>query len=280
MTFTKRIFLPRSVARTFVIIAGLSAVTASAQISEQDRLARCANNRARIASLQGKYDKIWSGDHVQRARELLRQLRGYRGRLKELTTDVANSAAHLNEVQTHGPSFGENVNQLSSEYDAARKKLTTEIANMKMIGARDNLSCSSDDARCADQMITDLGHQIDQAGTDRAASAQWARDIAASKTNLIALHCDQETAGDPVVGTWTWAYAQSGRPQEHGAVTFTADGKMNWTGGSHGTWTRTGNVVSLHWSDKPRSDNMVLSADGKRLTGSNDQGWPVQGERQ
>src|SRR5436190_20383042 len=81
-----------------------------------------------------------------------------------------------------------------------------------------------------------------------------------------------------VVGTWKWAYAEAGDPQEHGTVTFNADGTMDWSLGSHGTWTQTGATVELHW-DKKITDTMTLIESGKKLKGTNTKGWTVIGTR-
>ena len=82
-----------------------------------------------------------------------------------------------------------------------------------------------------------------------------------------------------VVGSWTWAFAKTGEPQEHGSVTFNADGTMSWSGGSHGKWTQSGSTVTLKWEDKSYTDTMTLSKDGKTMEGTNDDKWKVKGTR-
>ena len=81
-----------------------------------------------------------------------------------------------------------------------------------------------------------------------------------------------------VVGTWKWAYAEKGDPEEHGTVTFNADGTMDWSGDSHGTWTQSGVTVELQW-DKKIKDTMTLIEGGKKLKGTNTKGWTVIGTR-
>jgi hypothetical protein len=107
------------------------------------------------------------------------------------------------------------------------------------------------------------------------------------------LKCDEVLAreqsssenGLSVVGTWTWAFAEKGDPEKHGTVTFNADptdsdkGTMDWSGGSHGTWTQSGVTVELHW-DKKITDTMTLIEGGKKLKGTNTKGWTVIGTRQ
>jgi len=82
-----------------------------------------------------------------------------------------------------------------------------------------------------------------------------------------------------IVGTWTWAFAQSGEPQENGKITFSADGTMMWNGdNSKGKWEQNGRSITLRW-DKGSVDILTLSNDGRTLDGTNKDGWRVKGTR-
>jgi len=83
-----------------------------------------------------------------------------------------------------------------------------------------------------------------------------------------------------IAGTWTWAFAPSGEPRENGTVTFKPDGTMTWSGGSQGTWERSGRTVTLRWLDKDSVDTMTVSGDERTLEGTNRDGWRVRGTRQ
>lgn len=89
--------------------------------------------------------------------------------------------------------------------------------------------------------------------------------------------------GDSVVGTWTWQYAQPGQAlATHGSVTFSESGStktMTWSQGGGGTWERSGHTVTLTWA-KGSVDTLTLSADGRRMAGTNRSGWTVVGIRQ
>ena len=87
---------------------------------------------------------------------------------------------------------------------------------------------------------------------------------------------------DAVVGTWTWRWAQPGSPMAtHGTVEFFPDHTMKWSGGKTGDWERAGNTLTLTWRVTPVGrDMMTVSADGRTMVGTNDQGWAVQGIKQ
>ena len=87
--------------------------------------------------------------------------------------------------------------------------------------------------------------------------------------------------GDPVLGGWVWAFAPPGQPLvDHGAVTFNPDGTIKWSGGSQGSWRKSGNTYTLKWADKEAEDIVNMSDDGKSLTGTNNAGWSIRGTRQ
>ena len=76
-----------------------------------------------------------------------------------------------------------------------------------------------------------------------------------------------------IAGSWTWEFAPVGQPLgAGGTVTFKDDHTMTWSGGDSGTWSQSGNQITLVWTSKhPVShDFMTLSADGRTMTGTND----------
>ena len=109
--------------------------------------------------------------------------------------------------------------------------------------------------------------------------------IAYHRNRLAELHCGESSASPTelsVVGTWTWAFGPTGKAEEHGTVTFTKDEEkqeMTWSGGSRGTWTQSGSIVTLRWLDKTITDTMTLSENGETLKGTNTKGLDVIGTR-
>jgi hypothetical protein len=87
-------------------------------------------------------------------------------------------------------------------------------------------------------------------------------------------------AGDPLAGTWTWAYAPPDHPLEvHGTVTLKADGTSDDSHGNAGTWKRSGTTITLTWPSLKSVDTLVLSSDGKVMTGTNKDGWNIKGTK-
>src|SRR2546427_10191998 len=105
-------------------------------------------------------------------------------------------------------------------------------------------------------------------------------DTATILEPLTLFDCPVIAQGRSIVGTWTWAFAPSGEPRENGTVTFKPDGTMTWSGGSQGTWERSGRTVTLRWLDKDSVDTMMASGDERTLEGTNKDGWRVRGTRQ
>ena len=88
-------------------------------------------------------------------------------------------------------------------------------------------------------------------------------------------------AVDPVIGVWTWRYAQPGQAlATHGTVTFSLAGAMAWSGGAAGTWTHVGATITLTWtrgSSAGSVDTMTLSTSQASMTGHNNTGRSVAG---
>ncbi len=61
---------------------------------------------------------------------------------------------------------------------------------------------------------------------------------------------DQSGSGEKnlsIVGTWTWAFAQSGEPQENGKIIFEADGTMSWNG--NGFLRKMGTIRTKNYTE-------------------------------
>jgi hypothetical protein len=91
-------------------------------------------------------------------------------------------------------------------------------------------------------------------------------------------------AGSGIAGDWAWFFSNTtgGPVTRGGCVTFTTNPNNNvtWSGGSSGSWSRAGNEITIDWRPgKTSVDTMTLSADGNTMTGTNNAGDTVRGQR-
>jgi hypothetical protein len=113
--------------------------------------------------------------------------------------------------------------------------------------------------------------------TDKSASGggESGRDLSASRKRAAARPEGRQQAGnecDRVVGVWRWKWLN-----ETSVVTLNANGTGSSAHGFKSTWACSNRTAVIHW---PLSqDTMVLSSDGKKLTGSNNLGMAVTGSR-
>jgi hypothetical protein len=84
--------------------------------------------------------------------------------------------------------------------------------------------------------------------------------------------------GDDSFSTWTWAYGPPGQElQVNGEVTLYADGRAYWSGDRRtGKWSRSGNRVTIDWTNNNSVDTLYLSADGTVMTGTNRDGVNIR----
>ncbi len=75
-----------------------------------------------------------------------------------------------------------------------------------------------------------------------------------------------------LAGTWEWKWGD-----QTGMATFHRNGTGTNSNGDQSTWTCTGRTVVMHW--RFATDTLVLSSDGKKLTGSNNYGATIAGSR-
>lgn len=89
--------------------------------------------------------------------------------------------------------------------------------------------------------------------------------------------------GSGVAGDWAWSFSTTpgGPVSRDGCVTFTTNpNDVTWSGGSSGTWSRAGDEVAIDWRPgKSSVDTLMLSPDGRTMTGTNNVGDTVRGDR-
>jgi len=90
--------------------------------------------------------------------------------------------------------------------------------------------------------------------------------------------CAGGNTGNDSSTVWTWAYGPAGQQlQVNGEVTLYADGRAYWSGDRRtGKWSRSGNRVTIDWTNNNSVDTMYLSADGTVMTGTNRDGVNIR----
>jgi hypothetical protein len=113
--------------------------------------------------------------------------------------------------------------------------------------------------------------------TDKSVSGgdEPGRDRGANRKRASAKQTGHQQAGnecDRVVGVWQWRWLN-----ETSVVTLNANGTGSSAHGFKSTWTCSNRTAVIRWP--MAQDTMVLSSDGKKLTGSNNIGVAVTGSR-
>jgi hypothetical protein len=113
--------------------------------------------------------------------------------------------------------------------------------------------------------------------TDKSVSGgdEPTRDRSASRKSAAAKPAEHKQAGNDcnrVVGVWQWRWLN-----ETSVVTLNANGTGSSAHGFKSTWTCSNRTAVIRWP--MAQDTMVLSSDGKKLTGSNNVGVAVTGSR-
>jgi hypothetical protein len=277
----------RIILHVLVMLCLLFSSHASGQgLTDEERQERCKTTRNRVAELE-KQSAITMAElrKIPSAKEI-EDARGHMVFVRKLANNrQAHSWHDLNLSQS-------------------------DLAKLTRIDHAYHGGCTSDfyqdmaysDVRdCFGKLHVTIGKKIDkdkvllsQKPTLLKRKAELEKQMAYHRNNLVSLGCDHASSTQPnnpsaydpksVAGTWTWSYAERGKTLEkHGSVTFVKtghdNGTMKWSGGSHGIWTQSGQSVRLEWQDKDSIDTMTLSADGHNLSGSNKQGWVVEGTR-
>jgi hypothetical protein len=236
-----------------VFVCGLLAVSASAQINEQDRLNRCANNRARITQIESQLSHTFNDEQEARARAVLVRLRSLRNQLVSIETE-----RHIN---------GDNLNigLISVEEYSRIQSRNTQVwgalfHDFTQTAHTIGVFCYNEDSGCADRVVTGVAKLIDDSVAARPMRAALERDLAASRSNLIALHCDEpgaattdgNLAGGPGSGDGSWSGTYVSRAY---TTTFQFTG-----GGSSLSATFDGRFSDVHNSGS--ISNCTPSADG------------------
>jgi len=268
----------------FFFVALLLPLSAGAQVSEQDRQARCANNQARIDELQGqlKDDPDYlPEDEIARRRAGLKSARETVARAE--AQRVASPPGNDFEPTPGRAKYIEFMRSLSNIAESLDPGAGCDMSAVS--GAMSERAVYGQVRLCGTRLENGLGSRIQRAVEAGRRATGIRAEIAQRSARMESLACHAvplapASCQEAVVGSWDWAFAPPGQtPASNGSVEFKPDGHMSWSGGSHGRWTCSGASVSLQWEDNPSSDTMSLSADGRAMAGTNDKGWSVKGTR-
>lgn len=248
-----------------------------AQLTEEQRKERCQNNKNHLIELEKQLAIVNAELSKTPERKEIEEERDHMVFVKKIKNDP------------------DKYYELSSSDLAAFNRILSKY-NFNFGGCHENDSYTENEQikYCLNNLYNIIARKIER---DKALLPQRPgllkqktdinKQIDIYHNNLVALGCDVKTAEkntdidlNSVTGTWDWYWAESGKTLErHGTVTFYDNGKMSWDGGSDGTWTQTGNTVSLTWT-KGDKDDMTLEAGGTILSGDNTaKKLKVQGKR-
>lgn len=230
------------------MILMLDASPATAQVSEQDRAARCENNRARVIELERQ--RVAGGmaneEEIARMRTMMTFLREMSATLVSASEnydldgrrDIQRnySADQLEQVRRYAEWYGQ---RLPPQFD----DLDLRIA--------------------ANATLLRLQQDIDAAVARAPERDALLRELQNHRTNLVALGCDQPRPAESnnpfasrIVGNWSWSCCS--RRRYEGAFTLgpvSADGRFrgSFGGGQVGEieGTLTGDRISFRrsWND-------------------------------
>jgi len=223
-----------------LLLFGLSAVSASAQLSEADRLARCANNRQAITALESRLTASWSRPQIAEARVGMDRFKAYYARGLVLKAKQGKTGQDYHELDW-----------LSAQLEATSRAF--------------NIPCVRQQGGCAPALIRRFESEIARSTAALPERDAGERQIAAHRSNLAALHCDELPSGTEAVvasvaerpaggcngfvGTWNTNYGPMWIQGNGSSIT----GAYEWTG-SNGrrrdsfTGTVTGNVAEGTYS--------------------------------
>ena len=163
---------------TFPALLIAVGVSASAQINEQDRLNRCANNRARAVEIGQQLSRMWNEEQVARARNVLPKLRQSYQRFEFYKQSLADWKP------TPGPPQVYNR-------DAVEQFKADELRNFLALASQIRIACPGQDDGCPSRVFALIEREMDNAITAR---PQLERQLAMFQNNLVALRCDQPNA--------------------------------------------------------------------------------------
>ena len=119
------------------------------------------------------------------------------------------------------------------------------------------------------------GGTLGQTGKSASGDDSSGQDRSTGRRGAATRHAGHKQEGnecDRVVGVWQWKWLN-----ETSVVTLNANGTGTSAHGAKSTWTCIDRTAVIRWP--LTKDTMVLSSDGKTLTGSNNIGWAVTGSR-
>ena len=163
--------LSRGFVLTFLIAVSLP-LASRADMSDQDRQARCANNQARIDALEA-------------------EIRGD----KDAMSDEEIARARAERVSLG--SFMRDYEKLSDTEFRQRAQTMRDIARRYMDADYEN-ACTDPKAEltCANMILTEIGWRIDRAMAARPRLLALEQQIAHSRSNLTALRCNEPAGPD------------------------------------------------------------------------------------
>lgn len=214
----------------FALAAALAAAPAAAQISEADRLQRCANNREALTRINSVFRApvAVTEEHVARMRTALvsirRQVAEYQLELDEMRFLAAAGEPYPRTTY---------LNELRQGIAATARAV--------------NIVCTVMDDGCPMRIVPVLERAIDEAVArlerDRATEAEAQR----YQTNLMALRCDQGTyAEGTVLDTAQWMTGTF--DSDFGVMSFgPGGGSYDYQGGRLAVSSINGNVVQGRW---------------------------------
>jgi hypothetical protein len=168
-----------------ILSLGLAGQPVSAQVDEADRLQRCENNRAGIASMEAQQLQTYNDEEISRALLAIQALRRV---AEEWDADVM-----------HATAAGE-----SSPQELQSRAQRWFVPRYNEIGRTASVLCGVEDGDCGRRMIALIQGRIAQSVPALPARRAWDARLAAYRNNMVALRCDQAAnATFTLAGTWT-----------------------------------------------------------------------------
>jgi hypothetical protein len=239
------------------------AVTASAQINEQDRLNRCQNNRAQLVELGRQLRSSWDDEHVAKARTALISLR-------RLSTTMHRDESLLLRFQD--PELNKNPIDVDPRYvhDDLNRTRTAFMATALSVG----VACRVEDDGCPDRLIALIEKNIDTAVASSGEREAMVQEMARYRTNYMALRCDlpaQIAMMPDLAGTW-YREGNTSLPasiaQNGGTLVFTNEMRPPMV--SQGRFVSADEVVADQWEGGLVG---IVSPDRRHIAWRNGTNW-------
>ena len=227
-----------------VLPAGLLSDARAQDMSEAQRLERCANNRARIAELQASL----VADGVGWAAAL-----GYPQERAWSDEKIARAQAALRSLSETKRSF-----DIFREEDWSVPDMMDWAEPMAPIAREFDITCYPAGLQCPQVYVDELSRKLEAAGEWRAQSRadalRVAQQIQPFQTNLIALGCDQPGSGKLVTAGAFGSWMTGNFSSDFGAMTLKPTG---------GTYPNYG-TIEVTAIEGATMTGIWLQADGQR----------------